>query len=109
MNSFFFYKLKHCYTIDHYTIKFYDIIILKKKKMAQFLSNKRFPYVSNFINHQNINSLLISTSYIRKVTNLQRIIYKQHATSAFKKPIYITTPIFYVNASKLFSLLYFCN
>ncbi|CAB4421837.1 unnamed protein product [Rhizophagus irregularis] len=63
--------------------------------MSQFLSSKRFP---NFINHQNINSLLISTSYIRKVTNLQHIIYKQYATSAFKKPIYITTPIFYVNA-----------
>jgi hypothetical protein len=70
--------------------------------MAQFLSNKRFPCVSKLLNHHNINTLLINSSYIRKFTNLQHIIYKQYATSTFKKPIYITTPIFYVNASKTF-------
>ncbi|RIA86015.1 tRNA synthetases class I (M)-domain-containing protein [Glomus cerebriforme] len=66
-----------------------------KKKMAQ-----SFLYTSKFIKYQTVNtlSLFIKPIYTRNFTNLQHIYYQQYVTTTFKKPIYITTPIFYVNA-----------
>jgi hypothetical protein len=62
--------------------------------MAQFFFNKKF-----------FNSLLINSNY--SVTNLKYIYYRQYVTTTtFKKQIYITTPIFYVNASEAVNLFF---